>query len=67
MTLHYSHSTVSTLQGSQPPLFGASDRVHIVRRLIQRGADVNLTTKVSFSVIIMHASIVLYVLLNSCH
>ena len=54
MTLHCSHSTVPTLQGSQPPLYIASrlGRVHIVRRLIQRGADVNVTTTVSFSVVI---------------
>ena len=59
MTLHCCHSTVPTLQGSQPPLFGASGfgRVHVIRRLIQRGADVNLTTNVSFSVVV-HASIV---------
>ena len=66
MTLHCSHSTVPTLQGQQPPLYGASGhgRVHIIRRLIQRGADVNLTTNVSFSVIIMHSSIVCMVLLK---
>ena len=60
MTLHCSHSTVPTLQGSQPPLYGASGygRVHIVRRLIQRGADVNLAVNVSFSVIVMLSSIV---------
>lgn len=61
MTLHCSHSTVPTLQGELPPLYGASGRgrVDIIRRLIQRGADVNLTTDVSFGVIML-ASIVCF-------
>ena len=55
MTLHCSHSTVPTLQGKLPPLYGASGlgRIHIIRRLIQRGADVNLTNSVRFGVIVM--------------
>ena len=57
MTLHCSHSTVPILQGQQPPLYTASKfgRVHIIRRLIQHGADVNLTTNVSFSGTIYYA------------
>ena len=60
VTLHCSYFTVTILQGINPPLYGASEfgRVHIIRHLIQRGADVNLTTDVRFSVTIMHASIV---------
>ena len=67
VTLHCSHSTVPTLQGKLPPLYGASEfgRVHVIRRLIQRGADVNLTTNVRFSVVIVMLCIhYMYVLLN---